>query len=267
MNARIRKCLKLGTISASALIGLGASYSAMGQTCIGSCGSLGANGSVTLSPSGDTSYQWISTAGGVDGAGELPGKYNGTDGSSFTTADFTVTKGEALTFYFNYVTSDGTASFPDYAFAQLQSSGGTPVAILFTATTTPTGNTSPGAGLPPNQATLSPSATAIIPGAPVWAPLGGYSGHCFMGPTQGCGYTGWIKSTYDVPTAGSYQVQFGVSNANDTLFDSGLAFDQVSVGGVPIPTSAVPEPGTYAMMLAGLGLLITVARRRGGFTL
>lgn len=38
-------------------------------------------------------------------------------------------------------------------------------------------------------------------------------------------------------------------------------FDMVTVSGTPIP--AVPEPGTWAMLLAGLGAVTRLARRRG----
>jgi hypothetical protein len=69
-----------------------------------------------------------------------------------------------LQFYFNYITSDG-AQYADYAFAQLQTASGTPVATLFTARTTVSGNTSPGYGLPSNGVTLTPSATPIMPRA------------------------------------------------------------------------------------------------------
>jgi hypothetical protein len=64
---------------------------------------------------------------------------------------------------------------------------------------------------------------------------------------------------------GWHQVQYtfdtGVVNGSNSYhlymsgFGSGLSVDAVSV-------SAVPEPGSYAMMLAGLGALGLVARRR-----
>ena len=55
-------------------------------------------------------------------------------------------------------------------------------------------------------------------------------------------------------------LQFGVSNWGDTAWQSGLAFDGITVAGVPV--GVVPEPETYAMLLAGLGLLGFAARRR-----
>ena len=144
-----------------------------------------------------------------------------------------MTATESLNFYFNYITSDG-AEFADYAWAELKTSTGAHVAWLFTARTQPTGNTSPGAGLPANDSTLVPPTSAIVPGGPVWSKLGNSSsGQCY---SAGCGYTGWIQSTYSISTAGSYEVVFGVTNWTDTLFDSGLAFDGLQAGGIPIPT-------------------------------
>lgn len=48
---------------------------------------------------------------------------------------------------------------------------------------------------------------------------------------------------------------------NDTGNDHGLAIDNVSLS----VTSAVPEPSSYALLLAGLGVVGMLARRRGSF--
>lgn len=48
------------------------------------------------------------------------------------------------------------------------------------------------------------------------------------------------------------------TDINDTGGDHGLGIDNVSL----TVTSAVPEPGTYAMLLAGLGAVGFIARRR-----
>lgn len=52
---------------------------------------------------------------------------------------------------------------------------------------------------------------------------------------------------YEFAAAGNYWLEVGVVNWSDNLYDSGLAF-----AGTLVP---VPEPETYAMLLAGLGLL------------
>jgi hypothetical protein len=80
--------------------------------------------------------------------------------------------------------------------------------------------------------------------------LGPWSGDCWA---AGCGLTGWVLEDYTVPTAGTYELAFGVSNENDTLYDTGLAYAGVEIGGTPITTSTTPEPGS--LILLGTGLL------------
>ena len=79
--------------------------------------------------------------------------------------------------------------------------------------------------------------------------------------------------------AGNYRVTVAPYDnfANGTLFSQGFQFDsqpiashgrgtffRVNIDGVDSasPVSPVPEPATYAMLLAGLGLMAGVARRR-----
>lgn len=50
------------------------------------------------------------------------------------------------------------------------------------------------------------------------------------------------------------------TDIDNASFDHGLAIDNVSL----TVTTAVPEPGTYAMLLAGLGAVGFIARRRRG---
>jgi len=203
-----------------------------GWTCVGNCGVSAANGVVTLSPAGGAQYGWVSTDSGVMGVA-LPG-VGGTgtpiDGSTLRSVVFNATAGQTLSFYFNFVTSDG-AGYSDYAWAQLLNSSLTPVALLFTARTAASGSIIPGFSMPAPAATLTPASVPIIAGAPAWTPLGGDSGLCYSG---GCGYTGWVKSSYVVPTTGSYVLQFGVVNWNDAAYDTGLAFDGITIGGDPI---------------------------------
>lgn len=210
-----------------------------GWTSVGSTGTSGADGVVGLSGfSGSTAYGWVSTAGST-ATGVGFGLGDETNGSSLTSSAFSASAGTPLKFSFDFVTSDG-AGYSDYAFAELlNATTGKVAAVLFDARTEPSGTIAPGVGLPTPVATLTPSSVPIIGGAPTWAPLGGSSGTCFA---AGCGYTGWVGSTYDIPTAGTYKLEFGVTNWIDTAYDTGLAFDGLTVGGKPIgPPTGVPE--------------------------
>ncbi|GGA70821.1 hypothetical protein GCM10011507_22980 [Edaphobacter acidisoli] len=236
-----------------------------GWTCSGSCGSLGANGVVTLSPTGNSSYEYITTNGSSSTA-VVPGvtKTSETNGSTLATPVFSATSGTALNFYFNFVTSDGAGggtTYADYGWAELFNSSNDPVALLFTGRTEPTGSIVPGSGLPTPVATLTPSSVPIIGGGPDWSPLGGYSGSCF-GP--GCGYTGWVLSSYTIPTAGNYYLEFGVTNWIDQLYDTGMAIDGVTVGGVPVTPPSTPEPSTLALFGTGLIAIAGAARKKFG---
>jgi hypothetical protein len=237
----------------------GSAISLTGWTGVGTYGTLGADGDVTLSPFGDSQYGYVTTNGGVFGVG-LPGvggTGNATNGSVVTSPLFNANANDSLNFYFNYITSDG-GGFADYAWAQLLDDSDNEVSLLFTARTTPGGDTVPGFSMPAPTATLVPDSTPIIPGAPTWSPLGGYSNSCF---SDGCGYTGWIQASYDILIAGAYKLSFGVVNWNDTIFHSGMAFDGATIAGVPIddPTP-VPEPGI--VLLLGMGLLGVFSFRR-----
>lgn len=227
-------------------------------TCTGNCGTLGANGVVTTSPEGGN-YGWIASNAAPTGLGldlDGDGTADGTNGTRLRSGVFSANAGDDLEFYFNYITSDG-AGFADYAWVRLLNSDLTEAALLFTARTTPGGDTVPGFGLPSLNpgVTLVPASTPIIAGGPAWSPLGGSSGECY---STGCGYTDWIKMTYDIATDGDYVLEFGVVNWLDTSFDSGLAFDGIQVGGKPIEPEPVPEPATLALLglgLAGLGFM------------
>jgi PEP-CTERM motif len=234
--------------------------------CVGACGTDTANGDVT-NPPGFSSYTYVTTNGGLTGGGTLPAVFGSsgvlsTDGSTFTTSAFSTTSGESISFEFNYVTSDGSSTFPDYAWAALISTDGGADYLIFSAQTQPTGNTVPGLTLPPLAAgaSLTPPTSPIMAGSgpygggPVWNELGGYSGDCY---SAGCGLTGWIGSNFTGEAADNYVIEFGVSNATDTLYDSGLAFAGVEVGGAPI-TGAVPEPSALLLMLIGLGSLVSM---------
>jgi len=200
-----------------------------GWTCEGNCGTSQEDGVVTLSPTGAAQYGWVATTGSSFRGATLPG-IGGTNGSRLRSPLFSAQSGEELVFHFNYVTSDG-AGFADYAWARVLDESMEQVALLFTARTRSTGNIVPGFGMPEIEAQLTPESVEIIRGGPRWSPLGGDSGRCWSG---GCGYTGWVHSSYVFPGEGNYVLEFGVVNWSDTRFQSGLAFDGVMIGGQPI---------------------------------
>jgi hypothetical protein len=203
-----------------------------GWTCEGNCGVLGANGVVTLAPGGGTRYGWISTDQGINGVAleGVGGEGEATNGTRLRTFDFLARAGDDLEFRFNYVTTDG-AEYVDYAWARLLDAELNEVALLFTARTTPGGNSVPGFAMPEIEATITPSPVEIIDGAPTWAPLGPDSGLCY---DDGCGYTGWIRSNFEMPADGSYVIEFGVVNWMDTEYQSGLAIDTLTLNRAPL---------------------------------
>jgi hypothetical protein len=231
--------------------------------CVGVCGALGANGVVVSPPNpASTQYGYVTTAGSTASA-NLPGvggTGNATNGSLLQSSAISITAGQNLSFYFNYVTSDG-AGFADYAWARLLNAGSmTQAALLFTARTnaTPGGSIVPGFAMPDPEATLTPASVGIQVGT-TWSPLGTYSGSCW---STGCGHSGWILSEFLVASAGNYILEFGVTNWNDQIYHSGMAFDGLALDGVIIPTPTVPEPISIVLLGSGLAGIAAARRRR-----
>ena len=98
------KAFQLMGLAIGALLGAGTAAAGPlpgGWSCTGNCGTnTAADGDVTLAP-GFGSYQWISTAGGLTGAGQLPVGPTGqeTNGSSAQTPTFSVNAGDKLNFW------------------------------------------------------------------------------------------------------------------------------------------------------------------------
>ena len=263
MARRSTRLKMLSGITAAILAGLSPQF-AHAATCAGACGVSAADGVVTAPPGGST-YGWVSTSGGQTGVGQIAslngtGSERATNGSLFTTASFTVSAPQVISYNFNYITSDGQSPggsyvYQDYAFAQLVDLTNPANSVyLFTARTAPGAAVVGGAGMPAlgSGVVVTPSSTPWTAGAPSWSLLGASSGACYG---LGCGATGWMQSNYTVSAPGLYQVVFGVSNWNDQSFDTGLAFSGAQVPTAPVVlTSGVPEPASWAMMLLGFGV-------------
>ena len=261
----------LASAAMTAMLAFGAQAATLpsGWTAVGNAGTGDPNGVVSAPPAQGPGYYYVSTDQGVTDGGSLPGvggNGNPTNGSNVITAAFTAAAGDVLEFYFNYVTSDGSG-FADYGWSRLlDAATSDEVALLFTARTTPSGSSVPGFGMPAPAATLDPSTVDINDGATVWDVLGASSGTCYNGVGEGCGATGWVKSTYTVAAAGSYTLQFGVTNWDDTLFNSGMVFAGAKIGDViitpPVDPAAVPLPASALLLGAGVGGLGVLRRRQ-----
>lgn len=91
------------------------------------------------------------------------------------------------------------------------------------------------------------------------------SGSAFPGVADG-GQTSLALATlsFEVLGAGSTSISLSSDSAND--FNHGLLYltaPTLDVQATHALALSVPEPGSYAMMLAGLGLLSLAVRRRG----
>jgi hypothetical protein len=254
------KMTSIRSTFAAALVVAGASAQAStlpgGWVANGNAGVGFPDGVVTTVPGPESQYFWISTHNAPSGVGQLPA-VEGTNGTLLTSPSFSAQAGSLLSYYFNYVTSDGH-QFADYAWAALQHVGsGVDPLILFTARTAPEGAIVPGFDLPDIApgVTLDPASVEITAGTD-WTPLGPSSGTCY-GP--GCGHTGWVNATYEIPEAGLYRLLFGVTNYLDEAYDSGLAIAGATIDGELI--APIPLPAAGWLLLGGIAGMAFLRRR------
>jgi PEP-CTERM motif len=246
--------------------------------CTGNCGTLPAGGDITLSPLGSSQYAYVTTSESVATdvspidlveAGGQSTLFSDTNGSRYVSPTFAISAGQTVSAWFNYVSTDGKG-FDDYAWSRLINVADASQNIwLFTARSTNSNKQSivPGdlkVGFDPdativNYASFDFQVRNIAIDDPIdWAPLGFDNGTCWRSNAEGCGFTGWLESSLTVANAGNYQLEVGVVNFGDTIYNSGLAFDIVGLQ----PPTAVPEPSTWAFMLAGLSTLVFMKRKR-----
>jgi hypothetical protein len=247
----------------------------------GAAGLIAGDATVAVSPLNNSTFGYVTTAGGVYNTSPLAlrsegrGTENQTNGTKIVSGSFNALAGEKLNLYFNYVSTDGRG-YDDYAWARLVSAGSnTTAAWLFTARSTNSANGSvvPGDVLNrqvdnklPDQldAVLNDGKTVSFEVAGTqWAPLGSSSGICWDSANT-CGPTGWIKSSFSMTTSGSYYLEFGINNWGDEAYDSALAFDFAGLQPARFNglTAPVPELPPAAMMGLGLGLMAMIMRRR-----
>jgi len=243
--------LGLHAISPSAAAQSFASGLPAGWSCFGHCGTTGADGVVGLAPSGGTQLGYVSTDFGVIGASPFA-LGDESSGSRLTSSVFSAAAGDRLAYQFNYVSSDGD-EYADYAWARLVDAGsGATAAMLFSATTQPAGLLVPSANMPAIDATLTPATASIVDNSTVWSPLGDDAGSCWG---AGCGTSGWVQSDFTFSAGGNYRLELGVVNWSDGAYQSGLAFDGMFIAAGNHITAPVPEPQTWALMIAGLAAL------------
>lgn len=260
----------------------GLSWSATGVA-----GLIGGNSTVPLSSTGNASFGYLTTADSTAlGVSPLHLKTDGKgsekdeNGSIIASSAFTATANSTLSLSFSYVSTDGRG-YDDYAWARLVQAGTNDTAAwLFTARSTNSarGHVVPGDVLERQTNKDAPdeldavlnngNSVGFNVSSTEWAPLGFSSGYCWDSANT-CGPSGWIQSEYAVANSGSYYLEFGVVNWGDEAFDSALAFDYAGLstarfsGVRPLePVTAVPEPDSLVLVLAGLGLLRVVGERR-----
>ncbi len=240
--------------------------------CTGNCGTASATGTMATSL-GFADYGFLSTntthlltattslnlpEKEVNLGGGVKKVLEETNGSLMVSSNFAASQGQQLRVNFNYITTDAD-EFGDYAWAKIVNASTNASTFLFTARSTTQGNSViPGGNdMPAIGADLS-GTPDVNDTKPDWGPLGDSNNTCFNSLTNnGCGFTGWLTSTYTFANSGDYRLEFGVTNWGDTRFNSGLAFQFAGM------TSPTPEPSTFLLMSAALALFgVNASRRR-----
>lgn len=262
--------------------------SSISWTAVGAAGLIYGDATVPESPLGNARFGYVTTAGGEFNVSPLVLKTDGkgnemaNNGSTVRSSAFSASADDVLSLQFNYVSTDGRG-YDDYAWARLiDTDTNQTAAWLFTARSTNSarGNVVPGDVLKRQVDGNAPDELDAVldngnsigfdVASTVWAPLDTWSGYCWDDANT-CGPTGWIQSEYKVARNGTYALEIGVVNWGDTLFDSAMAFDFGAIAPANFsnvtlidngPTPPVPEPSTWAMLVAGAGVLGWGVRRR-----
>jgi hypothetical protein len=229
---------------ASAQQGFEGPFPPFGWTFSGPAGLSGVADSTSgITPTDGLQYGWIST-GCVTAAGTTcptvatvadpgyaalglgPGTGLGIPQTEtfLTSPTFALASSTQISFDVNFITTDGTLGFADFALVQLIPSSGPSINLFVANTTDATSPAVPPVDLTGGAGTMSPT-TAFFSGTSVMFGATTYGNVVKFGGGNG-GPTGWIHVTYLAP-AGTYTLQFLVSHVGDTNFPSALAIDNV----------------------------------------
>jgi hypothetical protein len=208
-------------------------------------------------------------------SGALPSSVTGisatTNGSSVQSSVLSLSKGQAISFNFDYVTTltgYNNIVFPDYSWAALYQQNGSTASLvgyLFTAESWVGGARVDTGVVNSTIGTVNQPTASVVTSDPTFSQLGLENGQCwgYVAGVSGCGYTGWTSVSYTVASTGNYFVTFGITNVSDELYDSALAIANLVVTGTQSggqSGGAVPEPWTIALVLSGL--MATAAVRK-----
>ena len=248
-------------------------------TSKGTMGSIGGTLAMPTSPTVNSQFGYVTTAGGVNGISPLnlkpDGKVGGqTNGSKAVSSTFNANAGDTLQMYFNYMSTDGR-DYVDYSWARLLGENGDHIAWLFAAESNNSGNGNvvPGKVLKsqdkdlpmlPDEvdATVNDGNTVGFEVSSTdWAPLGDSVGACWDSSNT-CGSTGWLKSQYIIGDAGIYFLELGVMNWGDEAFQSALAIDFDGLNSAKFGSQVAAVPVPAAAWLFGSALLAFAGLRR-----